>query len=760
MHRRQQLELVLRRIGKAAPRAVRGPLGRASRRFRSWPGPLVTIVLAVSDEETTRIGPALDSLRAQTHRNLDILVVPYGRSTRVRAVAAEHADQDWRVRVLGRVSENLAEARNGGAAAANGSYLVFAAGGDDVPVRGIQRLVASLESSGSSLAVGRIQPPRTVLPSTEAPYLAAHEHDVSGTTLAASPWAVTDLAVGNRMFRRTFWRDAGLGFSPEVPSGSDLALASLAHATSFDLLRNPTYTPTGRLDGVSVGAVRDVLARLEPWLEEHQRTWRAVEALELPEVKNWLLWGVLDTAIHPFLDDVERATEHHWKTLRGHAELLLDSTDEHAWTTLRAESRVKLWLLLNDRRDALEEYVAARLFEGSSRPTEVVDGKVVAHLPFLGDAEVGVPAECYEMDATETPLRVVLHGVRWSDPETLELDLHARIDHVGFADEPRVAAALVRSGTGERVEVPLRQYVDPQANQTGGRRYQDYSRGALTLVVDARDLARRAATIAEDRGEPAAWSLELTVTTSGLTRSGPVTSIDDRGSAGMIDTGHLAPRLVDGVRVGVTGRDGAMFRLVARRQDGARLEDVQVSGRRVTGTIRPGDAGPVSVRVSMSGSEAASAPLHRSGDLLRFSLEVPRPWAGSGTATWRFGALAADGTDVPVAWPDQPEQWLAVGAGDLVVSRSASGGTDLVETKDTLVLEDVELRDGRVRVSGRGWCGPERGTRSGSTGDGPVRSGPWSRDRAMERSGRTSPRPGTSGGWASPPSPSGGTGSG
>jgi CDP-glycerol glycerophosphotransferase len=704
LHRRQQLELVLRRIGKAAPRGVRGPLGRASRRFRSWPGPLVTVVLAVSDEETTRIGPALESLRAQTHRSLDILVVPYGESMGVRAVAAEHADQDWRVRVLGRISANRAEARNAGAAAATGSYLLFAAGGDDVPARGIQRLVTSLEQSGSSLAVGRIQPPRTVLPSTEAPYLAAHQHDVSGTTLAASPWAVTDLAVGNRMFRRTFWREAGLRFTPELPNGSDVAVASLARATSFDLLRSPTYIPTNRVDGVSVGAVRDVLARLEPWLEEQQRIWRAVEALELPEVMNWLLWGVLDTAIQPFVEDVERATEHQWKTLRGHVELLLDSTAEHAWTTLRAESRVKLWLLLNDRRDALEEYIAARLFEGSSRPTEIVDGKVIAHLPFLGDAEVGVPAECYEMDETETPLRVVLRGVRWSGPETLELDVHARIEHVGFTDEPHVDAALVRSGTGERIELPLRQYVDPQANQTGGRRYQDYSRGALTLVVDARDLAGRAATVAEEGGDPASWSVELRVTTGGITRSGPVSSIDDRGSAGMIDTGHLAPWLVDGVRVGVTGRDVATFRLTARRQVGARLEDVQVSGRRVTGTIHPGNARPASVRVSMAGSQAASAPLTRSGDLLRFSLEVPRPWAGSETSTWRFGAVTADGTDVPVAWPDQAEQWLAVGAGELVVSRSASGGTDLVEAKDTLVLEDVELRDGLVRVTGR-WLG-------------------------------------------------------
>lgn len=694
---------MLRRAGKAAPGSVRGPLGRASRRFRSgWAGPVVSVVLAVSDEESTRIGPCLDSLRNQTHRNLEIWVVPYGACASVRGTALEHADQDWRVRVVRRVSRDQAAARNAGAAAARGTYLMFPAGGDDLPMLGIERLVTALERSGSAMAVGRILLPRTVLPSLDSPYNAAHTSDVRGTSLAETPIAVTDLAVGNRLFRREFWHRAGLVFSADSAGGTDVAFTSYVRAPSFDLLKDGTYLPTRRQDGVSVGAMQDVLSRLDQWLEEHLDTWRAVDALGLPEVTAWWLWGVLDTAIQPFLDDVERADDRHWAMLRDHVELMLASSDPQALATLRAESRVKLWLLRNDRRTELEAYVAAMLFERFHRPTEVVDGQVFARLPFFGDEQVSVPLDCYEMYEAETPLRTVLHGVRWAGPHTLELDLFTRIDHVGFQDTPRIEAALVRTGTGDRSEVELRQHVHPRANHEGGHRYQDYSRGALVVTVDTADLARRI----QDEGPldgPAEWSLDLRVTTNGVTRSGQISSIDDRGSAGMIDTGHLAPQLVEGIRMGVTGRDGAAFRLVAAADSRVRLRDVQVTGRRVTGVIDPGSASLAAVRISMTGGLGARAPLTPCGTGLSFALDVPRPWSGPGHLRWSFAAVTTDGAEVPVGWPDITNQWLAVGEGALVMNRSASG-VELIEATDTLVLETVELRGDTIEVDGH-WLG-------------------------------------------------------
>ncbi|MGZ6754686.1 MAG: hypothetical protein ACXVEJ_14600, partial [Nocardioides sp.] len=65
---------------------MRRIVGRATRPLRRrFRGPRVAVVVVASDEETTRIGPLIDSLRAQTHHNLDIVVAPWGRSHAVRA---------------------------------------------------------------------------------------------------------------------------------------------------------------------------------------------------------------------------------------------------------------------------------------------------------------------------------------------------------------------------------------------------------------------------------------------------------------------------------------------------------------------------------------------------------------------------------------------------------------------------------------------------------------------------------------------------
>ncbi|MCW2853747.1 MAG: CDP-glycerol glycerophosphotransferase, partial [Nocardioides sp.] len=382
MRARQRVIDALRQAGKATPAGIRGPLGRASLRFRSeFGGPRVTVVLAVSDADTTRIGACLDSLRAQVHRNFEVRVQPWGPCTEVRRVAREHADADWRVVVARRTAADVAQARHAGAEAARGAYLLFVGGGDNVLPHGVGRLVDALEQSGSDLAVGRMQLPFGFLARLDSPFGAAHEVTQLGTDLAANPVAVTDLGLGNRMFRQSFWTESGLAFAAERPTGEDVALASYVRARTFDLLADETYVPTNRRDGVSVGSMPDVLAQLDAWLLDHERTWAELNDLDRPDVRFWWLWGVLDTAVQPFIDDVERADEDQWRRLREHVELLLHAAGEPTWASLRAASRVKLWLLRHDRRAELEELVLLRLFERDSRPTEVVDGTVVADLP-------------------------------------------------------------------------------------------------------------------------------------------------------------------------------------------------------------------------------------------------------------------------------------------------------------------------------------------------------------------------------------------
>ncbi len=695
MRSRQRVERALVKVGKATPVALRGPLGRATRAVRGrWSGTRVTVVVAVSDTETSRIVPCLTTLRNQTHRNLDIVVVPYDRATGALAAAREQASEDWRIRIEPGATD-LAAAWNAGAVRAKTGYVVFARGGDDFPYGSLERMVACLDETGSDMAVGRIEPPLTLHASVDSPFEAAHLTEIRGTTLAASPVAITDLGVGNRMLRRDFWVRAGLAFDADDRLGTDFALATYLRASSFDLLKDPAYIPTNRREGVSVGAMRDVLSELDVWVTEHAATQRSVAALDLPDVLDWWLWGTLDAAIQPFLGDVERATPEQWDHLRELVTELVESGGESAWRTLRADSRVKLWLVRHDQRERLEEYVAARLFDRSFRRTEVRDGVVTGLLPFYGDASVGVPDSAYVMDEGETRLWAVLHRISWTDPERLELHGYARIEHIDLTDGCEIRAWLIDRG-GARIELAAEQYADVRANQFEGSRLQDYTNGAFTLRVDTSELAA----LAVERDHRVRWTLELEVTARGLTRRGPLAEIDDRASSGMIETGHLGDRTVAGARVGIRGRVASRFALVAAPYAGPVLVDASVTGGTVAVRVRPGVEPLTELRVVDHVGTVARAKVGTVAGLAEARLELPRPRPGDPVRRFRLVA----GADRPVGWPADAPQWLAAGTGDLVLSRSETGDTDIVDALGTLVVEDLQLGSDALDVRAR-WLG-------------------------------------------------------
>lgn len=696
MRARHVAARALHGAGLRLPDGLRARAGRASRRLRKgFDGPLVSVILAVSDEETTRIGPALDTLRAQTHRNLEIVVVGYGRCEQVLTTVRRHASEDWRVRLLPRTAADRAAARDRAVARSKGSYLQVTAGGDELLPDTIEDLLASVLRSGSPLAVGRISPPPIVGAYLTSPYDAAHRRRLLATTLDRTPIAITDLELGNRLFARDFWDSAGLSFLRHGGRDSDLALEAYRAAPRFDLLPEPGYVPTARKDGVAVGAVTDVLSRLDDWLAEQRGTADVVEAFGLPEVVDWWLWGVLDSALQPFLSDVERATPQQWQTLRTYAEEILGRTGEHAWSMLRAESRLKLWLVRHDRRDQLEELVVARWFERGDRPTSVEAGRVLAHLPGFDDPEI--PRDVFEMVETETPLRVVVRAVRAG--ADVEVDLFAYAEYVGYDAVPEIVVRLVSGDAA--VELPTTPYVDPDVNQVVGHRYQDYSAGLVTAHIDPVALATSSQVGQE-------WRIEVTLRYAGLVRTGGVTARELRSTAGMLHTGHLAPRPVttpDGVRlVGFTSTGDDDLSLLVGERPAVRLREASVTGRTLVGSLEADDLTLTGVRLVSPAGDAARAPLSGGTDALTFSLDVPAPWPGVVLPLWSLVATAADGTEHAVGWPEAvADQWCATGSA-VIPFRNGRGHVDVVEGGGTLLLSSLTCVDGVVEAVGV-WLG-------------------------------------------------------
>lgn len=77
------------------------------------PKDLVTVVIPAFNAEAT-IDETLRSVRGQTHKKLEIIVVDDGSHDRTRAIAEEHASADPRVRVITQPNAGVAAARNRG----------------------------------------------------------------------------------------------------------------------------------------------------------------------------------------------------------------------------------------------------------------------------------------------------------------------------------------------------------------------------------------------------------------------------------------------------------------------------------------------------------------------------------------------------------------------------------------------------------------------------------------------------------------------
>ena len=128
----------------------------ASRSLRS--DPLVSVIVPAFNA-AAYLGAALDSLRAQTVRDLEIIVIDDGSSDETAAIARGHAAADPRVRVISheKPSGRPASARNAGLRVARGKYIALLDADDTcIPTR-VETQLRAMELTGSGFAFADVQ---------------------------------------------------------------------------------------------------------------------------------------------------------------------------------------------------------------------------------------------------------------------------------------------------------------------------------------------------------------------------------------------------------------------------------------------------------------------------------------------------------------------------------------------------------------------------------------------------------------------------
>ena len=116
--------------------------------------PLVSVIVAAYNIEDY-IGRALNTLRAQTYPQMEILVVDDGSTDSTGGICDAFAVLDRRIRVIHKENGGLSDARNAGLKEATGEYIAYLDGDDYVHPLMIEGMISALILSDAKLAVIR-----------------------------------------------------------------------------------------------------------------------------------------------------------------------------------------------------------------------------------------------------------------------------------------------------------------------------------------------------------------------------------------------------------------------------------------------------------------------------------------------------------------------------------------------------------------------------------------------------------------------------
>lgn len=111
---------------------------------------LISVVVPAYNAQST-LSETLSSVRAQTHKELEIVVVDDGSTDQTLSVAEVHAALDPRIRVLSTANGGVASARNAGIAASRGRFVAPIDADDLWHPDKIKRQLAVMESSGPEM---------------------------------------------------------------------------------------------------------------------------------------------------------------------------------------------------------------------------------------------------------------------------------------------------------------------------------------------------------------------------------------------------------------------------------------------------------------------------------------------------------------------------------------------------------------------------------------------------------------------------------
>lgn len=530
---RQTMATMPPRLQYAARQGIRKVRARRSR--RSQPTALVSLVVPVYNVE--RYLPAcLDSLLDQTYPHLQIIAVDDGSPDGSIDILQAYAARDSRLEIIRQANAGLGAARNVGAKAARGEYLMFIDSDDTLHLEAIQTFVNALHSSGSDFAVASYQRINSAGTSPAAWWIRrAHAQTRLSTDLVSFPDIQVNAVAWSKCYRRTFWVANQFAF-PVGVLYEDQAVSAQAYVTarSFDVLSRVLYNWRVRDDRSSItqqtAEVKDLQARLDA-------AFASLEQLSRPgyeRSREVRLAQYLSNDFPLSIRSAQHGDQEFWDLLRSGLTTLTAQITPYVWGRVSAQQRVATRLVIEDLREEAAWFVGFGHNNPKNFPSVVHDGKVYLDLSVRHALGMELTDPLLALADHQLDLQTSIRRAFWNADGELQLEGWAYIDNLDLTSEStQIKAWCQLRGTERRVELPVEQVRNTEVTAISKHRFANYEKSGFVLRIDPRQLL--------GDGEPASsdWQVVVEVTSAGVVRTAALRALDRGSSAGRLVTRFL-----------------------------------------------------------------------------------------------------------------------------------------------------------------------------------------------------------------------------
>jgi len=654
--------------------------------------PLLSVVVVATNAESY-LSECLHSLRSQTLKRIEVLVVDNGSTDGTAIVAQDLTVNDPRFRVIRRPRLGVTVSRNAGARLAQGRFLAFVDASDTVPRTAYATLISSLRQTGSDFAAGSMRSVSRGRRRRPSWTTTSHDLDRMAQTLSEFPLAMLDTSVANKVFRKHFWDTVVGEFPTSVASASHTMVRATLQARQFDLLQAVSCVQRERLAAGQLLPDPLTTSELQARLEWLWATWQQVIAIDDPTIASAWLGGVIDGELGDLAADAHRADASYRSQLQQAAQRCLALADDAAWRQVRVDRKLRLWLVANQRWTDLEQLIHQVLLYGAIPPTVIQHGRVyavAAHSSGAADA----PVRYLELAESQTALSGCIEHVTWRDQQ-LEAHGWAFIRGLDLGSEtPELTAELVEPITGYSYPCDVTQLQRPAANEWAGFRYQDVATAGFVVGIDTQRIDRIAGR----------WQLRLTVRAHGLERTGPILAVAP-GGAGHLMWGRNLRDADDTFRV-VPKLDPQLGFVLHVRPERVQATALSTDGAgTAAGVLRLVDTGlgelAAVFAVSAFGRAEGSLDAAGADGSQHFQVELP---VGVGAPLgWEFRAVDVHGREHRVSWPIEGEQGQSIGggSGDACWQRSITGYCNLMTDWAVAEADNVTVADDQLSIEVR-----------------------------------------------------------